>query len=238
MLPTKHLLAFVLLSYALIVVPGPNVLFVVSRSLQLGRLAGIAAVFGGQLGVYVQVIAVALGIGALVQRSVVVFTVIKLAGAIYVIFLGVQAIRHRKSLVAALGTEDVPQASTGRMLRDGFIVGIGNPKAIVFFAAVLPQFADRSAGHVPLQLLLLGAIFMGMALISDSMWAMVAGSARAWFARSPKRLERLGGAGGPGDDRHRRQPRAYRPRRLAAPRTGQASRVRSASASAQPRTPR
>jgi threonine/homoserine/homoserine lactone efflux protein len=195
-LPTKHLLAFVLLSYALIVVPGPNVLFVVSRSLQLGRLAGIGAVIGGQLGVYVQVIAVALGIGELVQRSVVVFTVIKLAGAIYVIFLGVQAIRHRKSLVTALGTEDVPQASTARMLRDGFIVGIGNPKAIVFFAAVLPQFADRSAGHVPLQLLLLGAIFMGIALISDSMWAMVAGTARAWFARSPKRLERLGGAGG------------------------------------------
>ncbi len=196
MLPTKHLLAFVLLSYALIIVPGPNVLFVVSRSLQLGRLAGIAAVIGGQLGVYVQVIAVALGIGELVEQSVAVFTAIKLAGAIYLIFLGVQAIRHRKSLAAALGTQQLPRASTGRMLRDGFMVGLGNPKAIVFFAAVLPQFADRSAGHVPLQLLLLGAIFMGMALISDSMWAMAAGTARSWFARSPRRLERIGGAGG------------------------------------------
>ncbi len=196
MLPTKHLLAFVLLSYALIIVPGPNVLFVVSRSLQLGRMAGIAAVIGGQLGVYVQVIAVALGIGELVEQSVAVFTAIKLAGAIYLIFLGVQAIRHRKSLAAALGTQPLPRASTGRMLRDGFMVGLGNPKAIVFFAAVLPQFADRSAGHVPLQLLLLGAIFMGMALISDSMWAMAAGTARSWFARSPRRLERIGGAGG------------------------------------------
>jgi threonine/homoserine/homoserine lactone efflux protein len=195
-LPTRHLLAFVLLSYALIVVPGPNVLFVVSRSLQLGRLKGIAAVVGGQLGVYVQVIAVAFGIGALVERSVVVFTVIKLAGAIYLIFLGVQAIRHRKSLAAALGTDQPAEASTGRMLRDGFIVGIGNPKAIVFFAAVLPQFADRSAGHVPLQLLLLGAVFMGIALVSDSMWAMAAGTARTWFAKSPKRLARIGGAGG------------------------------------------
>lgn len=196
MLPTKHLLAFVLLSYALIIVPGPNVLFVVSRSLQLGRLAGVAAVVGGQLGVYVQVIAVALGVGELVQRSVLVFTAIKLAGAIYLIFLGVQAIRHRKSLAEALGTGEVPSASTGRMLRDGFIVGIGNPKAIVFFAAVLPQFANRSAGHVPLQLLLLGGVFMCIALVSDSMWAIAAGTARAWFAKSPKRLERIGGAGG------------------------------------------
>jgi len=194
--PTKHLLAFVLLSYALIIVPGPNVLFVVSRSLQLGRLAGVAAVLGGQLGVYVQVIAVALGVGELVQRSVLVFTAIKLAGAMYLIFLGVQAIRHRKSLATALGTGEMPRAGTRRMLRDGFIVGIGNPKAIVFFAAVLPQFADRSAGHVPLQLLLLGAIFMIIALISDSMWALAAGTARAWFARSPRRLERIGGAGG------------------------------------------
>ncbi len=82
------------------------------------------------------------------------------------------------------------------MLRDGFVVGVTNPKAVVFFAAVLPQFADRSAGHVPLQFMLLGAIFMGIALISDSMWAVVAGTVRAWFARSPRRLELVGGASG------------------------------------------
>ena len=89
------MLAFALLSYALILVPGPNVLFVISRSLQLGRVAGLAAVAGGQLGVYAQVIAVALGIGALVQRSATVFAVLKLAGAAYVMYLGVQALRHR-----------------------------------------------------------------------------------------------------------------------------------------------
>ncbi|MGO8958606.1 MAG: LysE family translocator [Streptosporangiaceae bacterium] len=195
MLPTRHLVEFALLSYALVLVPGPNVLFVISRSLQLGRLAGVTAVLGGQLGVYVQVIAVALGVGALVQESMAVFTVIKLVGAAYIIFLGVQAIRHRRSLAAMLaGT--LPASSTRRMLRDGFVVGLTNPKAIVFFAAVLPQFADRSAGHVPLQLLLLGAIFMGIALISDSIWAVVAGSVRAWFARSPRRLELIGGASG------------------------------------------
>jgi threonine/homoserine/homoserine lactone efflux protein len=195
MLPTGHLLAFALLSYALIVVPGPNVLFVISRSLQLGRTAGLAAVAGGQLGVYAQVIAVALGIGALVERSVVIFTLIKLAGAAYLVYLGINAIRHRRSLSAALDAPVVAK-TRGRMLRDGFIVGVSNPKAIVFFAAVLPQFADRPAGHVPVQLLLLGAVFMAIALVSDSMWAIIAGTARTWFARSPRRLRLIGGAGG------------------------------------------
>jgi threonine/homoserine/homoserine lactone efflux protein len=195
MLPTRSLVEFALLSYALIVVPGPNVLFVVSRSLQLGRLAGVAAVLGGQLGVYVQVIAVALGIGALVQESVAVFTVMRLAGAAYLVVLGVQAIRHRRSLTGLLA-DPVSPASTRRMLRDGFVVGLTNPKAMVFFAAVLPQFVARPAGHVPLQLLLLGAIFMTIAVISDSMWAVVAGTVRGWFARSPRRLELVGGASG------------------------------------------
>jgi threonine/homoserine/homoserine lactone efflux protein len=194
-LPVHRLFEFALLSYVLILVPGPNVLFVVSRSLQLGRLSGVAAVVGGQSGVYVQVIAVAVGVGAVVERSVAVFTVIRLAGAAYLIVLGVQAIRHRRSLAAVLaGT--APPASTSRMLRDGFVVGITNPKAIVFFAAVLPQFADRAAGHVPVQLLILGAIFVAIALVSDSMWALAAGTARTWFTRSPRRLELIGGASG------------------------------------------
>jgi threonine/homoserine/homoserine lactone efflux protein len=177
------------------VVPGPNVLFIVSRSLQQGRTAGVAAGIGGQLGVYLQVIAVALGVGTLVEQSAAVFTAIKLAGAGYLIYLGVQAIRHRRSLAAAL---DVATAKkpVSRMLTDGFVVGVTNPKVIVFFAAVLPQFADRSAGHVPLQMLLLGAIFIGIALVSDSIWAIIAGTARNWFARSPRRLEIIGGSGG------------------------------------------
>ena len=102
MLPTGHLLAFALLSFVLIIVPGPNVLFVISRSLMLGRAAGVGTAAGGQIGVYLQVVAVAFGVGALVERSVAVFTVIKLAGAAYLVYLGVQAIRHRRSLRAAL----------------------------------------------------------------------------------------------------------------------------------------
>jgi threonine/homoserine/homoserine lactone efflux protein len=195
MLPTGHLAAFALLSFALIVLPGPNVLFVISRSLQLGRAAGVATALGGQLGVYAQVAAVAFGIGALVERSVAVFTVIKLAGAAYLAYLGVQAVRHRRSLAAALGTT-VEKKTTLRILRDGFLVGVTNPKAMVFFAAVLPQFVDRGAGHVPLQMLLLGVVFVCIAMASDGTWAFVAGTARAWLGRSPRRLELIGGTGG------------------------------------------
>jgi threonine/homoserine/homoserine lactone efflux protein len=194
-LPTAHLLAFTLTAFALIVVPGPSVLFTVSRALALGRAAGVATVAGNTVGVYVQVVAVAFGIGALVERSVMGFTIVKLGGAAYLIFLGVQAIRHRQKLAEMLGSR-IENKSVARVMADGFVVGIGNPKAIVFFAAVLPQFVDRQAGQVPQQVLLLGAIFAGVALLSDSGWALVAGSARAWFGRSPRRLELIGGTGG------------------------------------------
>jgi threonine/homoserine/homoserine lactone efflux protein len=102
MLPTGHLLAFALLSFVLIIVPGPNVIFVITRSLMLGRAAGVSTAVGGQIGVYAQVAAVAFGIGALVERSVTLFTAIKLAGAGYLVYLGVQGIRHRRSLRYAL----------------------------------------------------------------------------------------------------------------------------------------
>ncbi|MGH3067310.1 MAG: LysE family translocator [Streptosporangiaceae bacterium] len=195
MLPTGHLLAFALISFVLIIVPGPNVLFVVSRSLMLGRAAGVGTAAGGQIGVYLQVVAVAFGVGALVERSVAVFTVIKLAGAAYLVYLGVQAIRHRRSLRDALDVAVQPK-SFGRILRDGIVVGVSNPKVIVFFAAVLPQFVNRSAGHVPEQMLLLGSVFLAIAVVCDSSWALAAGTARAWLARSPRRLEMIGGAGG------------------------------------------
>jgi threonine/homoserine/homoserine lactone efflux protein len=195
MVPASHLLAFALIAFALIIVPGPNVLFIVSRSLMLGRTAGVGTALGGQIGVYVQVAAVAFGVGAMVERSVAVFTVIKLAGAAYLVYLGLQALRHRRALAAALGSQMEPK-TIRRILRDGFVVGLTNPKAIVFFVAVLPQFVDRSAGHVPAQMLLLGAIFIAIAVVCDSTWALVAGTARAWLARSPRRMEIIGGTGG------------------------------------------
>jgi threonine/homoserine/homoserine lactone efflux protein len=179
----------------LIAIPGPSVLFTVSRAIALGRVAGVATVAGNTVGAFTQVVAVAFGIGPLVERSVALFTVVKLAGACYLVYLGVQAVRHRHSLAAALGGQ-VERKTAARIVLDGFLVGVSNPKVIVFFAAVLPQFVDRQAGHVPVQIIVLGAIFGGVALISDSTWAIAAGTVRAWLAASPRRLALLGGTGG------------------------------------------
>jgi threonine/homoserine/homoserine lactone efflux protein len=190
-----HLVAFALISFALIIVPGPNVLFVISRSLMLGRAAGVGTAVGGQIGVYLQVTAVAFGVGALVERSVAVFTVIKLAGAVYLVYLGVQAIRHRHALAAALEVPVEPRRLAA-ILRDGIAVGATNPKSIVFFAAVLPQFVNRPAGHIAGQMLLLGALFITIAVFCDSAWALLAATVRGWLTRSPRRLELIGGAGG------------------------------------------
>lgn len=194
MVPGPSLLAFALASVALIVIPGPSVLFVIGRSLALGRAGGLLSVLGNALGMLPLVVAVALGIGAIVAQSAVVFTVIKLAGAGYLIYLGVQAIRHRRH--TAVTHEATPTRSPWRILGEGFIVGLTNPKSLVFFVAVLPQFVDYGAGGIPLQLLELGVVFLVLALLFDSVWALAAGTARNWFGRSPKRVERLGATGG------------------------------------------
>jgi threonine/homoserine/homoserine lactone efflux protein len=194
-IPTTHLLAFTVTALVLIAIPGPSVLFTVSRAITLGRGAGVATVAGNTVGAFTQVVAVAFGIGPLVERSVALFTVLKLAGAAYLVFLGVQAIRHRQSLAEALGAT-IEQKTTTRIVIDGFTVGVTNPKVIVFFAAMLPQFVDRQAGNVPVQIIALGAIFAGIALISDSTWALAAGTVRNWLGRSQRRLELIGGIGG------------------------------------------
>ena len=193
--PAATLGAFALTAFLLIAVPGPSVLFVVSRGVALGRRAALATVAGNATGVYVQVLLVAAGLGVIVERSVLVFSAVKLAGAAYLVVLGVQAIRHRRALSGAL---DAPTA--GRpprsLFRDGFVVGLANPKAIVFFAAILPQFVNPAGAPAGVQMAALGALFVAIALLSDGTWALLAGSARTWLARSPRRLELLGGAGG------------------------------------------
>jgi len=170
-------------------------MFVVSRAVAFGRRAALLTVAGNAAGVFVQVVLVALGLGAIVERSVAVFTVIKLAGAAYLIWLGVQAIMHRREMAKALDvTESLkPQRS---IFLDGVVVGAANPKSIVFFAAILPQFVEAAGAPVGLQMIVLGLIFVSVALVSDGLWGLAAGTARQWFARSPRRLERLGAIGG------------------------------------------
>lgn len=195
MVPTGSLLAFSATAFALIVIPGPSVLFVISRGVALGRRAAVATVLGNAAGAYAQVIVVALGLGALIERSATLFTAVKLVGAAYVVYLGVQAVRHRQRLASVIDAATAPRG-TRRILREGFVVGVTNPKAAVFMAAVLPQFTDPVRGHVPVQLLVFGLVFVAIALVSDSIWGLAAGTARAWLGRSPRRLEALGGIGG------------------------------------------
>lgn len=187
--------AFAAMSFLLIVIPGPSVLFVVGRALAAGRRVALLTVVGNTLGAYVLVVAVALGVGSIVERSVAAFTALKLIGAAYLVYLGVKAVLHRDALRAELTAEGASHG-TLRTLRDGFVVGVANPKTTVFFAAVLPQFVDPAHGHVVPQMLLLGLIFNVVAVACDSTWGMVAATARTWFADSPKRLAAVGGAGG------------------------------------------
>lgn len=195
MVPLPNLFAFSLAAIALVALPGPTVLFVIGRSLALGRIGGLLSVLGNALGLIPVILAVALGLGAIVTQSIVLFTIIKFAGAAYIVYLGIQAIRHRRT-VGRSAEASVAGKSRWRLLSEGFVVGISNPKSLVFFVAVLPQFVDSSAGAVPLQLVTLGLVFVLFALLGDGTWALVAGSARDWFAKSPRRVEHLSATGG------------------------------------------
>jgi len=191
--PIENVLAFIATSVVIIVIPGPSVLFVIGRSIALGRRAGVLSVVGNALGTVPAVLAVAFGVGAIVASSIVAFTVLKIAGAAYLVWLGIQAIRHRHSHVAQVSRTPT---SSMTLLRQGFVVGMTNPKTIAFFVAVLPQFVAPHAGAVWLQLLVLGLTFQTLALTCDSVWALAAGTTRTWFARSPRRLSTLSGTGG------------------------------------------
>ena len=195
MISSARLLAFGATAFVVIVIPGPSVLFVVGRALAGGRRAAILTVVGNSLGEYGQVIAVAFGVGALAEQSVAALTGLKLVGGAYLVYLGARTFRERRSLAAALAASTAAP-SDRRSFLQGFTVGATNPKTIVFLAAILPQFVSPGGGGVPAQILLLGLIFSAIALLSDSMWALAAGGFRSWFARSPRRLELVGGAGG------------------------------------------
>lgn len=196
---TSQWLAFVIASALFIQVPGPSLLFTIGRALTVGRRDALLSVVGNAIGVTTQVMFVAVGLGAVVAASTEAYVVLKVCGAAYVVWLGVQAIRHRADARVALDAVDttvVVRTSSLRSLRVGFLVGLTNPKTIVFFVAFLPQFVNEPAGHTGLQLALLGIIFGMMAACSDSVWALAASRARDWFARRPTRLDKLGVAGG------------------------------------------
>jgi threonine/homoserine/homoserine lactone efflux protein len=189
-------LAFMVASILFIQVPGPSLLFTIGRALTVGRRDALLSVVGNGLGITTQVLCVAVGLGAVVAASATAYTILKVCGAVYVVWLGISAIRHRRDARLALEASDKLPEARGRALRTGFIVGVTNPKTVVFFVAFLPQFTNESAGHGGLQIAVLGIVFGAMAIASDSVWALAAGKARDWFVRSPKRLDHLSVAGG------------------------------------------
>lgn len=191
MVDLHRLIAFCAMSLLLSAVPGPSVLFVVGRALAHGRRAALSSALGNALGGYVLVIAVALGLGTAVAQSALVFTAVKLAGAAYLVFLGVQALRAPSPELT--GAQPVPGR---RRVREGVLVGVSNPKSVVFLMAVLPHFVDREAGHVVVQMLVLGLAGALLQLASDSTWGLTASAARTWFGRSPRRITHLTRAGG------------------------------------------
>ncbi len=186
--------AFLVASILFIQVPGPSLLFTIGRALTVGRREALLSVVGNAIGVTTQAVLVAVGLGAVVAASVTAYTVVKVAGAAYVIWLGVQAIRNRHEAREAL--EKQVSGKRGHALRIGMVVGLTNPKTILFFVAFLPQFTNAAAGHVAVQMAVLGLVFGALAVCSDSVWALLAARAREWFARKPARLDKLGATGG------------------------------------------
>ena len=195
MFSAETLTTFVIAAFIMVVIPGPTVLFTIGRAMALGRLGGFLSILGTALGSVLLVIGVALGVGAIVAQSIVLFTIVKVLGAGYLIYLGIQAIRHRKDAAKAM-MGAVPARSGLRLLGEGFVVGVTNPKSIAFFLAILPQFVDLHAGSVPLQLFVLGAIVVAIGVACDAIWVLLASAARDWFGRSPRRIEAMGATGG------------------------------------------
>ena len=192
----SRLAEYIVAAMIIILAPGQSVLFVIARAIAWGRKVAVFTVAGNVSGSFVLSVFVALGLGPILQRSDLAYTAVQWGGGLYLMYLGFDAIKHRKIHAADMTNQGDSEPSALRSMRDGFWVGALNPKAIVFYAAVLPQFIDRDKGHITAQLILLGAIFSTLAFISDGSWGLLAGTARAWLANDPSRLEKLRATGG------------------------------------------
>ncbi|KAB2811878.1 LysE family translocator [Pimelobacter simplex] len=196
MVGLDQLLGFGLAALVIIVIPGPSVVFVIGRAVSYGQRVALTSVWGNTLGLFVVMALVCLGLGTIVAESILVFTVIKLAGAAYLVWLGVQAFRHRREMRFGAGEGRAPLTGW-KALRQGFVVGVSNPKGFMMFAALLPPFVDRSgAASVPVQMFTLGCVAVALGLVCDSAWALAAGRARDWFVASERRGSVLGAIGG------------------------------------------
>jgi threonine/homoserine/homoserine lactone efflux protein len=172
---------FCVASLALAVVPGPAVLYIVAQSVDQGRFAGFVSALGIGAGGLVHVLAATIGLSSLLASSATAFTIVKYAGAAYLVFLGI-----RRLLTRETAENDIARAprSRRRLFVDGVVVNVLNPKTALFFIAFLPQFVDPDAGAATLQIFALGLIFVVIALASDSLWALTAGTLGGWLKQS------------------------------------------------------
>jgi threonine/homoserine/homoserine lactone efflux protein len=191
-----HLTQFFIASILIIMVPGPSVLFTLARGVAWGRAVAVLTVLGNSLGTLLLSLVVALGLGPLLSHSKALSTVLQLLGGCYLLYLGTDALRHRKEHAQAMTQREAQRPSKRRVVRQGFVVGALNPKSLIFFAAVFPHFVNRSKGHITAQLVVFGLIFSAMAFCSDATWGLIAGTAREWLADSPRRLVVLRAIGG------------------------------------------
>ena len=187
---------YIVAAMVIILAPGPSVLFVIARAIAWGRKTAVFTVAGNVTGAFALSTLVAIGLGPVLQRSDLAYAAIQWGGGLYLMYLGVDAIRHRRVHAEDMRNQGDIAPGVARSVRDGFWVGALNPKGLVFYAAVLPQFVDREKGSVALQLIFLGAVFSILAFISDVSWGLLAGTARQWLATDPKRLEKLRATGG------------------------------------------
>jgi threonine/homoserine/homoserine lactone efflux protein len=182
-MPIDTLLAFIIASAALGFAPGPDNIFVLTQSALYGRNSGILVTLGLCTGLIAHTSAVALGVAALFKTSVVAFTMLKIVGASYLVYLAWQAWRHA---AASLEVAASNLSSAGALYRRGIIMNITNPKVSIFFLAFLPQFADPANGPVVQQIFMLGAVFIVVALIIFSSIAITAGALGEWLQRTPR----------------------------------------------------
>jgi threonine/homoserine/homoserine lactone efflux protein len=186
-----QLATFVVASMVIIIVPGPSVLFTLARGVAWGRSVAVLTVLGNSIGTLVLSVVVAVGLGPLLAHSKTFAVVLQLIGGAYLLWLGYDALRQRHEHARAMVQRESQRPKNVRVVRQGFTVGILNPKSLVFFAAVFPHFVDRSKGNVTLQLLLFGVLFSLMAFCSDATWGIIAGTAREWLSGTPARLVTL-----------------------------------------------
>jgi threonine/homoserine/homoserine lactone efflux protein len=195
MFSVGQLLAFGFAALVIILIPGPSVMFVVGRALAYGRRKAVLTAFGNAAGTFAAAALVAVGLGAVVQRSALAFGIVKYAGAAYLVYLGVKAFRDRKGMLEVPEGDEIEAERTARTVFEGFVVGVLNPKAILFFLAILPQFVNPEAGSVTAQMLLLGAVFAAIAAVCDTGWSLLASAARNLLgsARSKRVIAGVGG---------------------------------------------